>query len=222
MADEIALNNAINTLSRNGMRNSKFFVDWCINQRAKGHLSYRDLRVITKKARDLADGSNNSVKADLWSKKKDGKGFSDPFKLFPRTISRVMCVISTADASKFAANKYFTKVPAAANRPSKYKLTVGSTNINVTLDGDRELIIRYSAYLHEAKVVWRKVVDSKVRNKIYDALYFLHVYGGTYANPPSDLKPQLLYSKGIYQMFTDIAKGGTLFHIDMPNNCIVV
>lgn len=221
MADEIALNNAIYTLSRNGMPNSQDFVNWCVNQRVKGHLNYTQLRDITKKARDLADGSNNSMKADLWSKKKDGKGFSEPFYLFPRTVSRVMCVIRTADASKFAANKNFTKVLAAANRPSNYKFTVGSTNINVSLDGDSELIIRCS-YLDEAKVTWRKVVDRKVRKKIYDALVFLSVYGGTYANPPSDLKPQLLHSKGIYQMFTEIANGGTLFYVEMPQNCIVV
>ncbi|CAK9193351.1 unnamed protein product [Sphagnum jensenii] len=169
MADEIALKNAINTLSRNGMPNSEVFVNWCVNQRVKGHLNYTQLRAITKKARDLADCSNNTVKADLWSKKKDGKGFSDPFQLFPRTVSRVMCVISTADASKFAANKNFTKVLAAANRPSNYKFTVGSTNINVSLDSDSELLIRCS-YLDEAKVTWRKVVDSKVRKQIYDAL----------------------------------------------------
>jgi hypothetical protein len=219
MADQIALNDAIKTLSRNGMQNSKVFVDWCTNQRIKGHLSDLDLRVITKKALDLADGDNDSVKADLWSKKKDGKGFSDPFELFPRIINRVVCVISTAEESKL--NSDFTKVPAAGSRPSNYKVKVGSTNINVSLDNDGELIIGYS-YLDEAKVDWRKVVDSKVRDKIYDALHFLSEYGGTYANPPSNLNPQLLHSKGIHQMFTDIANGGTLFHVVMPYSCIVV
>ncbi len=221
MGDEIALSEAIKKLSRNGMPNSQVFVHWCTSQHIKGHLTAHDLRNITKKARDLADGSNDSVKADLWSKKKDGKGFSDPFVLFPRTIDRVMCVIKTEEASKFAENSNFTKVPTAATRHSKYKVKVGSININVSLDDDGELIIRYS-YKDEAKVVWRKVVDSKVRNKIYDALHFLSEYGGTYADPPSDLKPQLLHSKGIRQMFTDIAHGGTLLYVEMPHKCIVV